>query len=163
MNLTPFSRSHKGLECWKMACLRPISWRNGWILTKLAELYCCDMEKVWLDFSDLDPIFKVTGGLILLENGLSAPNLMKEWMNFYQTHNYIVVTWTLFSRSCKVLAQIYCWDMDWFDFGDHYPLFKVIQGYRMLINGLSAPYCHMCIGYDTEFFISSEKKHLMKG
>ena len=36
------------------------------------------MEKNWLDFGDLDPIFKVTGGLRLLENGLSAPYLMKE-------------------------------------------------------------------------------------
>ena len=30
------------------------------------------MEKNWLDFGNLDPIFKVTLGLRLLENGLSA-------------------------------------------------------------------------------------------
>ena len=58
---------------------------NGWILTKLVHLYCCDMEKNLFDFGDLDPIFKVTQGLRLLENGLSAPYLMKEWMYFDQT------------------------------------------------------------------------------
>ena len=35
-----------------------------------------------VDFSDLDPIFKVTGGLRLLENGFSAPYLQNEWMDF---------------------------------------------------------------------------------
>ena len=55
---------------------------NEWILTKLVHLYFCDMEKNWLDFGDLDPIFKVTGGLRLLENGLSAPYLKNEWMDF---------------------------------------------------------------------------------
>ena len=40
------------------------------------------MEKNWLDFGDLDPIFKDTLGLRLLENGLSALYLLKEWMDF---------------------------------------------------------------------------------
>ena len=65
------------------------------------------------------------------------------WPNL---HSYIVVTLTVFSRShkaYKVLAQIYCCDMDWLDFCDHDPLFKVIQGLRILMNGLSAPSCHM--------------------
>ena len=66
---------------------------NQWILIKLVHLYCCDMEKNWLDFGDLDPIFKVTQGLRLLENGLSAPFLMKEWMILTK------------------LAQVYCCDM----------------------------------------------------
>ena len=39
------------------------------------------MEKNWLDFGDRDPIFQVTLGLRLLENGLSALYLLKEWMN----------------------------------------------------------------------------------
>ena len=57
------------------------------ILTLLVHLYCCDMEKNCLDFGDLDPIFKVTLGLRLLENGLlenglSAVYLLKEWMDF---------------------------------------------------------------------------------
>ena len=59
VTLTPLSRSQEGSDCWKMACLHPISRMNGWILTKLVHLYCCDMEKNWLDFGDLDPIFKV--------------------------------------------------------------------------------------------------------
>ena len=81
MTLTPFSRSHDDLDGWKMACLHPISWLNGWIFTKLVHLYCWDMEKNCLDFCDLDLIFKVTGGLILLENGFSAPYLQNEWMD----------------------------------------------------------------------------------
>ena len=40
------------------------------------------MEKNWLDFEDLDLIFKVTLGLRLLENGLSALYLLKEWIDF---------------------------------------------------------------------------------
>ena len=60
---------------------------NEWILTKLVQLYCWDRDKNSLDFGDLDPIFKVTRGgggegLVLLENGLSAPYLQNEWMDF---------------------------------------------------------------------------------
>ena len=66
---------------------------NGWILTKLVQLYCVDRNKNWLDFGDLDPIFKVTrgrgGGLRLLENGLSAPYLQNEWMDFDKLNIYI--------------------------------------------------------------------------
>ena len=40
------------------------------------------MEKNWVDFGDLDTIFKVTLGLRLLENGLSALYPLKEWMDF---------------------------------------------------------------------------------
>ena len=40
-----FSRSQEGSDCWKMACLHPISRMNGRILTKLVHLYCCDREK----------------------------------------------------------------------------------------------------------------------
>ena len=80
MILTPFSRSQEGSDCWKLACLHSTSRINGWIFTKLVHLYCCDMEKNLLYFGDLNPIFKVTGKLILLENGLSAPYLMKKWM-----------------------------------------------------------------------------------
>ena len=74
------------------------------------------MEKNWLDFGELDPIFKVTQGLRLLENGLSAPFLMKEWMILTK------------------LAQVYCCDMkkNWLDFGDLDPIFKVTVGLRLL-------------------------------
>ena len=58
---------------------------NEWILTKLLHLNRWDMEKNWLDFDDLDPIFKVMLRLSLLENGLSAPCLLKEWVDFDQT------------------------------------------------------------------------------
>ena len=64
---------------------------NGLILTKLVHLYCCDMEKNWLDLGDFDRIFKVTQGPRLLENGLSAPYLMKEWMDFDQTCTTILL------------------------------------------------------------------------
>ena len=91
MTLTPFARSQEGSDCWKMACLHPISRMNGWILTKLVHLYCRDREENLLDFGDLDPIFKVTQGLRLLENGMSAPYLMKEWMDFDQACTTILL------------------------------------------------------------------------
>ena len=91
VTFTPFSRSHRGLDCRKMSCLHPISWRNRWIFTTLAQVYFCDMEKNWVDFGDLDPIFKVTGGLRLLENGLSAPCPLNEWMDFDQTCTAILL------------------------------------------------------------------------
>ena len=37
------------------------------------------MDKNRLDLGDLDPIFKVTQGLKMLENGLSAPCVRKGW------------------------------------------------------------------------------------
>ena len=82
------------------------------------------MEKNWLDSDGLDPIFKVTLRLILVENGLSAPCLLKEWVDFDQT--------------CK----LYFWDMEknWLDFGDIDPIFKITPGLRLLENGLSALY-----------------------
>ena len=80
------------------------------------------MENNWLDFDDLNPIFKVTL-LRLLDNGLSAPCLLKEWEDFDQnctaiflghaSADYILVTFTLF--------------------------LKVRLGLRLLVNGLSAP------------------------
>ena len=91
MALILFSRSQEGLDCWKMDCLHPISWRKGWILTKLLHLYCCNMENNWLDFGDLDLIFKVTQGLRMMENGLSENYLMKEWMDFDQSCKAILV------------------------------------------------------------------------
>ena len=58
---------------------------NGWMLTKFTQIYHWVGEKRCLDFGDLDSIFKVTGGLKLLENSLSAFCLLKEWMDFDQT------------------------------------------------------------------------------
>ena len=112
-----------------MASLHPISWRNGWILTKLAQLYYCDMKKNWLDFGDLDLIFKVTGGLIL-ENGFSAPYLQNEWIDFDQTCTTILL------REGKELIRFW-WP---------WPMFKVTEGggvergHRLFENGFSASY-----------------------
>ena len=79
---------------WKIACLHPISWTNKWILTVPAYLNCWDMLNNWLDFNDLDPIFKVTWWLRWYENGLSAPCLLDEWMEFYTLpHNSGRVLW----------------------------------------------------------------------
>ena len=64
---------------------------NRWILTKFVHLYCCDLEKNLLDFGDLDPFFKVTQGLRLLETGLDASYHMKEWMDFDQTGTTILL------------------------------------------------------------------------
>ena len=59
------------------SCLHSVFLMNGWILAKLTQIYYWVRENSWLDFGDLDPIFKVTRGLRLLENGLSAPYLLK--------------------------------------------------------------------------------------
>ena len=72
------------LKLFENGFLHIFSRMNGWILTKLVQLYCWDRDKNWLDFGDLDHIFKVTGGLRLLEIGLSVPYLMKEWVDFDQ-------------------------------------------------------------------------------
>ena len=99
-----------------------------WILTKLLHLNCWDMEKNWLDFDDLDPIFKVTLRLRLVDNGLSAPCLLKKWVDFDQT--------------CK----LYFCDMhrNWLYFSDLHSIFKVRLGLRLLVNGLSALYRRTC-------------------
>ena len=47
------------------SCLHSISLMNEWILAK--QIYHWVGEKCWLDFDDLDPIFKVTRGFRLLE------------------------------------------------------------------------------------------------
>ena len=46
------------------------------------------MKKNWLDFGDLDPIFKVIGGLRLLD--CFAHYLQNEWMDFDQMYSFIV-------------------------------------------------------------------------
>ena len=45
------------------SCLQSIFWTNGWILTKLTQTHYWDGGKKWLDFGDLDLIFKVTPAL----------------------------------------------------------------------------------------------------
>ena len=108
MTLTPFSKSYYGLDCWKMAFLHLVSWKNGWILTNhvhlYVHLYFCDKEKNWLGFGDFDSIFKVTGG-----------SRMNGWI-------------------LTKFAHLYCCDMEknWLDFGDLESIFKVTHGLRLL-------------------------------
>lgn len=54
------------------------------------------MDKKWLDFGEFDPIFKITRGLRMLENGLSASCIQKELVDLDYTYTYTVsiVTWT---------------------------------------------------------------------
>ena len=50
------------------SCLHSISLMNGWILAKLTQIYhWLGVGNCRLDFDDLDPVFKVTQGLRLLE------------------------------------------------------------------------------------------------
>ena len=44
-------------------CVHSISWINRWNLTNLAQILEWDWGKKWLDFNDLDLIFKVTPAL----------------------------------------------------------------------------------------------------
>ena len=54
--LRPYFQSHTSSKnVGKCLFLHPISWRNGWILAKLAQIYWWDVDKNWLDFGDLDP------------------------------------------------------------------------------------------------------------
>ena len=69
----------------KNAFLHSISCRDGWILTKFVEIYNLEMQKNRLDFSNLDPVPKVTGGQRMIKNGLSALYLLNEWMDFERT------------------------------------------------------------------------------
>ena len=46
--------------------LHSISWTNRWILTKFAQTHYWEGVKKWLDFGDLDLIFKVTPALWLI-------------------------------------------------------------------------------------------------
>ena len=43
-----------------LSCLHNILWTSGWFLTKFSLIYNWDITKNWLDFGDLDLIFKVT-------------------------------------------------------------------------------------------------------
>ena len=89
------------------------------------------MEKNWLDFGDLDPILKVTQGLRLLENGSSAPYLMKECMDFDHTCTTILL-WHE-----KELIRFW-WP--WPHFQGNRRAQIETSWTKVLENGLSAPY-----------------------
>ena len=67
-----------------MACLHSISQTNQWILVKLNTINCYYIQQIWLDFGDLDLIFKGAGPQ-RLKFCLSALYLMNESINFGQT------------------------------------------------------------------------------
>ena len=63
MTFISFSRWHGHIETEiliEKACVHTISWNNGWNFNKLAQIHCKDMGKKWLDYCDLDLIFKAT-------------------------------------------------------------------------------------------------------
>ena len=43
-----------------LSCLHNILWTGGYILTKFSWIYNWDITKNWLDFGDIDLIFKIT-------------------------------------------------------------------------------------------------------
>ena len=72
------------------------------------------MQKKYLDFGDLDSIFKVTGQR-MLKNALSVLYLLRDgWILTKPAH--------ICFRDVKELL----------DFGGHYPIFKVTEGHRKL-------------------------------
>ena len=52
-----------GVRVRVVSCLHSISWTNLWILAKLAQTHYWKGGKNWLDFDDIDLIFKVTSVL----------------------------------------------------------------------------------------------------
>ena len=63
------------------SCLHSVSLMNGWILAKLTQIYHWVGEKYWLDFDDLDPIFKVTQGQIVGKGWKIACTHPISWRN----------------------------------------------------------------------------------
>ena len=85
----PHFQGHYIIKTLKMSLVCTlISWINRWNLTKLAQIHHWDGGKKWLDFGDLDPIFKVTWtpwNSILIEKSLCTHYLLNQWLEFYQT------------------------------------------------------------------------------
>ena len=73
------------------SCLHSFSLMNGWIMAKLTQIYHWVGEKGWLDFDDLDLIFKVTQGLKLLEKAgkLLVCTLSPEGINGFWPYLHI--------------------------------------------------------------------------
>ena len=74
-----------------------ISWTNGWILTKHAQTHYWEGLKKWLDFGDLDLIFKVRPALwnfqILTQKSLSAPYFLNQMTVLVKLHYTITLGW----------------------------------------------------------------------
>ena len=60
MTLTLFLRSLHYKDSKNEPCVHSVSWINRWNLTKVAQIHHWVWKKKWLDFGDLDLIFKVT-------------------------------------------------------------------------------------------------------
>ena len=119
MTLIPFSRSHDGSDCWKMAFLHPISRLKGWILTKLVHLYCWDRDKELIRFWWPWPHFQ--GHMMAQIVGKwHSCTLSPEWMDGFWLNLYIYIVVT--------------WKKNWLYFGDLDPVFKVTWGLRLLKN-----------------------------
>ena len=88
-------------------CLHSTSWTNGWILTKLAQTHYWEGGKKWLDFGDLDLIFKVTPALWNFQKkkacvhhtiktvkwALSAPYFLNQMTDSGQTSYIVILGW----------------------------------------------------------------------
>ena len=68
----------------KLGCLLVVSWTEQLILAKLNILFHCDTKKSWLDFSDLNLIFKVTI-LQIKKSAISSHYLLNKLVDFAQT------------------------------------------------------------------------------
>ena len=119
MTLIPFSRSHDGSDCWKMAFLHPVSRLKRWILTKLVHLYCWDRDKKLIRFWWPWPHFQGHMMAQIVGKWLSC-TLSPEWMDGFWLNLYIYIVVT--------------WKKNWLYFGDLDPVFKVTRGLRLLKN-----------------------------
>ena len=89
--------------CVTLSCLHNILWTSGWILTKFSWIYNWDLTKNWLDFGDLDLIFKITAVEKLKIHGMGT--------SFYEN---TVTSFSLkigFEISCKLFPRDIC--MKW--------------------------------------------------
>ena len=93
------------------ACVHTISWTNDWNFTKLAHIHHYYRGKKWLDFGELDLIFKS----LHYKDSKKGPCVhFISWIN----------RWNL-----TKLAQLHHWDggMKWLDFGDLDLIFKSLH------------------------------------
>ena len=86
-DLTPFSRSQEGSDCWNMAWLHPISRMNGWILSKLRLVTLTSFSRshngldCW-KMACLHPISWRNGWIMTQLAQLYCCDMKKNWFNF---------------------------------------------------------------------------------
>ena len=121
MTLTSFSRSLHYKDSKNELSVHSISWINRWNLTKLAQIHHCDGGKKWLDFDDLDLIFKVTPALwnsnfvrkklvctLSLEPMLEFDRISTDTSIGRGKSDQILVTLTSFPRSLHYKMSLVC-------------------------------------------------------